>query len=309
MLMPSTHSLNDLHQQITHDLIHRIESGKLTCWQPWKMVVEPDGTRVNQPTNFVTKRPYTGINLYLLGGSSFRLPYFLTFNQVKGLGATVRKGAKSLPIIYWELLDHREEEKKIPFLRQYRVFNVEDTTVPVQAQPAPLPSPLPMVARLPAAAAVIAGMPDAPSIEHAAGRGCFYRPLADVISMEPLPSFEGPEFYYGVLFHELIHATGHPRRLNRQEKNGALRPFGTKAYGVEELTAELGAAYLCQQVGIANERLTENQAGYLQNWLEALRNDKRLFFDAARAAQRAVGYILGRNQAEASSTPPLRQAA
>ncbi len=131
--------------------------------------------------------------------------------------------------------------------------------------------------RLIAADAVIAGMPDAPPIEHAAGLGCFYRPISDIVSMEPLPGFGGPEFYYGVLFHELIHATGHPRRLNRRDKNGALRPFVTKAYGVEELTAELGAAYLCQQVGIANERLTENQAGYLQNWLEALRYDKRLF--------------------------------
>lgn len=127
--------------------------------------------------------------------------------------------------------------------------------------------------------------------------------------MEPLPGFECPEFYYGVLFHELVHATGHPRRLNRQEKNGAPRRFGTKSYGVEELTAELGAAYLCQRVGIANERLIQYQAGYLQNWLEALRNDKRLFFDAARNAQRAADYIVGRSHAEASSTTSVRQAA
>ena len=112
--------------------------------------------------------------------------------------------------------------------------------------------------------------------------------------MEPLDSFAGPEFYYGVLFHELIHATRHPRRLDRHGRNGGPRPFGTKAYGIEELTAELGAAYLCQRVGIANERLTTNQAGYLQNWLHGLRSDKRFFFDAARAAQRAAGYILGR---------------
>ena len=307
--MPSTHSSNDLYQQITNDLIHRIESGKLTCWKPWKSVVEPDGTRVNQPVNFVTKRPYTGVNMYLLGGTSFRLPYFLTFNQVKGLGATVNKGAKSLPVIYWELLDHREEDKKIPFLRHYRVFNVEDTTVPVESQPEPLPSPLPVATRLPAADAVIADMPDAPPIEHAAGRGCFYRPFSDVVSMEPLPSFESPEFYYHVLFHELVHATGHPRRLNRWEKDGAPRRFGTKSYGVEELTAELGAAYLCQRVGIANERHAEYHAGYLQSWLVALRSDKRLFFDAARKAQRAVECIVGRRDAEATTAPPVLRAA
>lgn len=307
--MQPKHAPNDLYQQVTNSLIERIESGKLSCWQPWKSVVEPDGTRINHPVNFVTKRPYTGVNVYLLGGTSFRMPYFLTFNQVIGLGATVHKGAKSLPVIYWELLDHREEDKKIPFLRQYRVFNVEDTTVPVEAHPAPLPTPLPVATRLPAADAIIAGMPDAPPIEHAAGLGCFYRPFSDVVSMEPLPGFESPEFYYGVLFHELVHATGHPRRLNRQEKNGAPRRFGTKSYGVEELTAELGAAYLCQQVGIANERVMQNQAGYLQNWLEALQNDKRLFFDAARNAQRAADYIAGRSHAESASTIPVRQAA
>jgi antirestriction protein ArdC len=303
--MQSTKSPNDLYQQITNDLIHRIESGKLTCWQPWRTVIEPDGTRISQPVNFVTKRPYTGVNVYLLGGTPFRLPYFLTFNQVKGVGATVRKGAKSLPVIYWQLLDHREEDKKIPFLRQYRVFNVEDTTISVEARPAPVPPPLPVATRLPAADAVLTAMPNAPQIEHAAGLGCFYRPFFDIVSMEPLPVFAGPEFYYGVLFHEFVHATGHPCRLNRRDKNGGPHPFGTKAYGVEELTAELGAAYLCQQVGIANERLTENQAGYLQNWLEALRSDKRLFFDAARNAQRAAEYIVGRSDVGAAEATPF----
>ena len=74
--MPGTKSPNDLYQQITDDLIHRIESGKLTHWQPWKSVVEPDGTRTSGPVNFVTRRPYTGVNAFWLGIAPLNVPFF-----------------------------------------------------------------------------------------------------------------------------------------------------------------------------------------------------------------------------------------
>jgi len=107
--------------------------------------------------------------------------------------------------------------------------------------------------------------------------------LIDAVAALPLRErFERAEGYYATVFHELVHSTGHEKRLNRStlmESAG----FGSNPYCKEELIAEMGAAFLCGEAEIA-ERTINNSAAYLKGWLEQLRHDKMLIVQAAAQA-------------------------
>lgn len=253
------------------------------------------------PRNLVSRKSYRGVNLLLLGSSSFASPYWLTFNQVQQLGGRVCKGAKSELVIFWKLFDDahstnrkeaREERpaKRIPMLRYYRVFNVEQTEglnkhIPQQSTEPFTPIEL--------AARIIEAMPQRPFIRHDEP-SAFYAPARDYVNLPQPETFNTPADYYAVAFHELTHATGHETRLNRAGVAGshALAPFGSGDYSREELVAELGSAYLCAEAGIGST--LENSAAYLQGWLDVLKADSRLIVTTASAAQRAADFILNR---------------
>ena len=93
------------------------------------------------------------------------------------------------------------------------------------------------------------------------------------------------------MFHELTHSTGHAKRLNREGIAG-VHFFGDDGYSKEELVAEIGAAYMCQRLGLECEKAFRNSVGYIQSWLEQLRNDKRLIVSAAAKAEAAVKYMM-----------------
>jgi antirestriction protein ArdC len=105
-------------------------------------------------------------------------------------------------------------------------------------------------------------------------------------------AFRTAEGYYATLFHELVHSTGHPRRLARFTPDAPPPPFGTPDYSREELVAELGAAFLCAEAGISNCTI-DNSAAYLAGWLRVLRTDKRAVVLAAGAAAKAANLIRG----------------
>lgn len=122
----------------------------------------------------------------------------------------------------------------------------------------------------------------------------FYSPLGDVLNMPDIKQFDNPQDYYSVLFHELTHATGHKTRLARPEIM-ELTSYGSKAYGTEELTAEMGAAFLTAYCDIGIQNVTENNAAYINSWLKIIKEDKKMVFKAAAAAQKAVNHILEGN--------------
>ena len=105
-------------------------------------------------------------------------------------------------------------------------------------------------------------------------------------------AFDTADNFYSVLFHELTHATGHTSRLNRLTEQAA---FGSSTYAKEELVAELGAAFLGANVGLVNT--LEQSASYIQGWLKALKDDRRLVLSAAGKAQAAADLILGNSVA------------
>ena len=125
-------------------------------------------------------------------------------------------------------------------------------------------------------------MPNAPEIVHA-GSKAFYSPLRDRVTLPKPELFSSAEEYYATGFHELIHSTGHENRLARESILEAA-PFGSATYSVEELVAEMGAAYLCAESGIS-PAVIENQAAYLAGWLNKLRDDRGLVIRAASQAQ------------------------
>jgi antirestriction protein ArdC len=283
----------DIYEMVTNLIIQRLEAGVVPWHMPWKAAG-------GMPRNLVSKKTYRGINFWYLLSYGFERPYFLTFKQVQELGASVRKGCKSFQVVFWKMVEsHSDPTKKVPYLRYYRVFHVDDVE---GIDPKKLPEnenhdhdfdPIGAADR------VVEEWTDCPTIELGKPQAC-YIPALDKVQMPNPRTFFNDAQYYSVLFHELTHSTGHARRLNRHNKfpNHA---FGSADYSHEELVAEMGAAYLCGVCEIENATI-DNSAAYIQGWLKKLKNDKKFVLQAASYAQLATDYILGAKPHDTSET-------
>lgn len=277
-----------VYQIVTDEIIKRLQKGVIPWRQPWKGG-EP-------PKNLISKRPYTGINLWLLSCTKHVSPYWLTFKQAQQAGGKIKKGEKATLIVFWKQVEVEpeskdEKPKTIPFLRYYKVFNVEQCTG--------LDNKIPEIEinknfrPIEACEKTVASMPKKPRIQSQENRA-YYNPMQDFVNIPPKEVFEKEEYYYSVLFHELGHSTGHETRLNRKTLK-TWAPFGTKEYSKEELVAEMTASFLCGIHKIEWETI-ENSAAYIQNWLKKLKNDCRMVIKAAAQAQKASDFILGKIQ-------------
>jgi len=286
----------NVYEMINIRLTELLEQGTVPWRKPWN-------AENRQPTNLISKKAYRGVNVFLLACQSYFSPYWLTFNQCKERGGFVRRGEKGTPVIFWKWLDKTTEDDslpsvngKIPLLRYYTVFNVEQCEgikAPAVIQACNLFSPIEK------ADLVLQYMPMKPEIRHGGSRA-YYSPSLDYIQLPEEQSFCSAEEYHNTLFHECIHATGHANRLARKS---ILEPsyFGSHDYSKEELVAEMGAAFLSAHAGIAHQTI-ENSAAYIQGWLKALKNDRTLMVYAAAQAQKAAEFILNK-QAEQEEEP------
>jgi antirestriction protein ArdC len=276
------HKHIDVYQIVTDQIIELLEQDIIPWKKPWMSGL---------PKNLISKKPYRGINIMLLNSLGYKDNYFLTFDQVKKIGGSVKRGEKSHLVVFWKWIEGEAkegEEKKTrkPILIYYRVFNVEQCTgihsslVPAQ-----------VTERYPIAAcdSIIERMPDKPKIQYKENEA-YYHPKEDFINMPDIEYFVDSEAYYATFFHELVHSTGHTDRLNRKEIVEPTR-FGTYDYSSEELVAEIGSCYLQTVAGIFHSNIS-NSAAYIQGWLGKLKNDKRCIVLASGQAQRAVDYIL-----------------
>ncbi len=280
---------NDVYQIVTDRIVQLLESGTVPWHQPWK--------GGNQwPQNFVSRKVYRGINLFLLNAASYSSPFWLTFNQVQMLGGQIKKGEKSFPVVFWKMFKEEGdgEDKRIPFLRYHRVFNAaqcEGIDVP---EIKPLENS-PAFHPIEKCEQIVSAMPKRPEIKHNGARAC-YSPSLDTVSMPEARLFDSSEGYYSVLFHELTHATGHVTRLSRKEITDQIR-FGSDPYSREELVAEMGAAFLCGHCEIENQTL-DLSASYIKSWLGKLKEDRKLVVHAAAQAQKACDFILDTKRTE-----------
>jgi antirestriction protein ArdC len=282
---------NAIYQIVTEQIIKQLEKGIV----PWKKSwTTPEGA----PSNLITGYTYKGINRVLL--ASFTNPYFLTFNQLRKAGGKVRKGEKATSVVFWkvnkfELLDPETKEiteKKTFLLRYYNVFNVsqcENLKHKRLKELKKLEENKREIIPIDAAEAIVKGFHAMPEIrfgEHFA----YYSPKDDYIGMLDRHIFIDDPSYYAVLFHEMIHATGHKTRLNRF-KTDRQDVAHQDSYGKEELVAEMGAGFLC---GVAGIEHIESCASYLQNWIDTLKGDVSLLVKAGSMAQKATDYVLGK---------------
>jgi len=174
-------------------------------------------------------------------------------------------------------------------VRYYTVFNV-DQCEGLRIAPAPTSEPTRTIDPIAECEYIVASWGGKPDINHSGNRASYSKAI-DQVRMPNRNSFESAEHYYGTLFHELTHSTGHPKRLNRQTLT-EFEFFGDDNYSREELVAEMGAAFLCGFTGIEN-RIIDNSASYLASWLKVLKEDHRMLLVAASQAQKAADMILG----------------
>ncbi|OGR95229.1 MAG: hypothetical protein A2V88_12905 [Elusimicrobia bacterium RBG_16_66_12] len=284
----------DVEAEVTAKVMEALERGTAPWQQPWT-------SNGMLPTSVSTGRPYRGINVFLLSLAAFERgyasPYWLTFNQAKERGGSVRKGENGTLVVFWKSWEVRDEGSADPeatvrrfVLRHYVLFNLDQTDgveLPPRFAPPERAEDFDPIVE---AEATWEGYVGRPALRHAGDRA-YYSPATDGITLPDRAAFSSPAAFYSTLFHEATHSTGHKDRLDRFERNGEPQHFGTERYAREELVAEMGSAMLRALAGVEVE--VENSAAYVASWLEALRNDKSLVVKAAAQAQRAVDLILG----------------
>jgi antirestriction protein ArdC len=292
----------DLYQVITDKILDEIEkTGKLNWVKEWKT---KRGTNVF-PMNGISKKRYEGINFFLLSMHDYVNPYWLTYKQVEQLGGNVRKGEKSTMIVFWKLNEYtktneatqKDEVKKVPLLRYYNVFNVEQCeNVTIKADEV---SEVEYNdnEKIDIAQNIVESyqMREAINYDIKESDRAYYRPSTDSITMPLIGQFNSSQSFYSTFFHEISHSTGHKKRLNRKEVVETTY-FGSCDYGTEELTAELTSAFICAEIGISNESTERNSVAYLKNWKNAIKGDKKLFLMASQRASKSAKYILNKQE-------------
>jgi len=295
----------DVYERITSRIVTELEQGVRPWLKPWN--AEHAAGRITRPLRF-NGQPYQGINVLMLWGESvakgYAAPIWMTFMQACELGAHVRKGEHGSLVVYADRIRRTERdeatgeeaEREIPFLKGYTVFNVEQVEgLPARFYAVAEPR-LDPVQRIERADAFFAAT--RADIRHG-GNMAYYSVTDDHVQMPPFESFRDAESYYATLAHEMTHWTRHGKRL---ERDFGRKRWGDEGYAMEELVAELGAAFLASDLDLTPEP-REDHAAYIASWLKVLKNDKRAIFTAASHAQRAADYLNGlqtSRQAEAA---------
>ena len=271
--------MKDIFSVVTGRIIAQLEKGVI----PWRRTWSSNG-----PTSYQTNKEYQGINALILQ-DTYESPYWLTFRQAQKLGGSVRAGEKGSPIVFVDRIaqekqkaDGTVEVSFRTFLKYYTVFNWEQTSglpekVPVGRDNATIPQAEELMRRR------------GPEIKYHES-AAFFRPGNDSIYLPNLDQFESSGEYYSAAFHELTHWTGGRGRLERRE---IIEYRQEKEYrSLEELTAEMGAAFLCRMCALDSPETFENQAAYVQSWLKVFKGDTKIVMQASKQAREAVEFVL-----------------
>jgi antirestriction protein ArdC len=291
--------MKDVYQQVTNTIITALESGTAPWHKPWSPTLPGAKVNAQRPIR-ATGEAYNGVNVLLLWSrqmaSGYTSPQWMTFKQALALGGCVRKGEKGEMVVYADRsvktrhndATGEDETYAIPFMKAYTVFNTEQIDgLPARFTTRPVEAPVAVETRNASVDAWVSAT--GADVRHGGDRA-FFIPSADYVQMPHLAQFDDAEAYYATLLHELTHWTHGTGRIERE--------FGRKRWGdegyaaAEELVAEMGAAFLCADLGVSASPRADH-ASYIEWWLRVLKNDKRAIFTAAGHAQRAADYLHG----------------
>lgn len=267
--------MNSIQDKIATRIIEALEANVIPWKKPWKNGLA---------TSYITGKPYRGINALVLGSLAGG-GEFLTFNQGKKLGLKLKKGSKGYPVVFWKLTEVVNKEtgdiSELPFARGYTVFKASDFGI----EPADKP-------------AFVEGKPHDEYLKRYLGRpslsfggnSAFYQPSTDSVTLPPKGNFISEGEFLSTLFHEMVHSTGHEKRLGRKGVTGNSK-FGSDPYAEEELIAELGTQMLCAEHGVETMGTVENSKAYCQSWARKFKAEPKLIISCAQKAQKASDLI------------------
>ncbi len=273
-----------IYEKVTQLITEELSQGVV----PWKMPYALNVPFLGTHKSVNSGRYYSGANAFITfliaNKRGYESNLWGTYKQWAEQGKQIKRGEKSIPILFFTKLEKKDEQgeiDEIPVWKYYNAFNesqcegFEATNKGysgelLEAERVFLNSPLNKID-------IFHGKPA-------------YAPHADALFMPKRESFLSSESYYSTLFHELAHATGHETRLNRDCQK-AIKNFGDHSYSKEELVAELASAYLQAATGIKNEIV--QSASYCSGWLKTFNDDPKIFISAASMAQKASDFILG----------------
>jgi antirestriction protein ArdC len=293
----------DVYQRITDQIVLELERGVRPWLKPWN-AGQAEG-RITRPLR-ANGIPYQGINVLMLWSAAlakgYAAPIWMTFKQALDLKAHVRKGEQGSLVVHADKIVRtetdaatgEENEHTIPFMKGYTVFNVEQIDgLPAHfyAKPAPRSETVQRIAHAEHFFAATGA-----NVVHGGSRAC-YVPSTDNIHMPCIEFFRDAESYYAVRAHETVHWTRHASRLAR---DFGRKRWGDEGYAMEELVAELGAAFLSADLELTPE-VREDHASYIASWIKVLKDDKRAIFTAASHAQRAADFLHGLQQATSAA--------
>jgi len=290
--MSGTASRPDVYSRVTAKIVADLERGVRPWLKPWN--AEHAAGRITRPLRG-NGQPYRGINVLSLWMDAelkgYSCPIWMTYKQSLELKGQVRKGEHGSLVVYADKITRTETtdsgesvESEIRFMKGYTVFNCEQIDGLPEHFYAPATVPQSAPERI-AAAETFAASTNATI--RTGGNRAYYSVTDDYVQIPRLECFADAESYYATLLHELTHWTRHETRLNR---DFGRKRWGDAGYAAEELVAELGAAFVCADLGVTAEP-REDHAAYLASWLEVLKHDSRAIFTAAAHAQRAADFL------------------
>jgi len=271
--------MKDIFEVVTNQMIKQLGEGIIPWRRPWQAC---------WPTSYTTNKGYQGINTFLLQ-SQYESPYWITFRQAQKMGGSVRAGEKGRPIIFADRVVKEGQNEKgefsiriLSFIKYYTVFNWCQTKGLAEKSPTDRDNQ-----QIVSAEELLRRR--SPHIETDLKKA-YYCSHSDAIYLPTLDQFDSSEDYYAAAFHELIHWTGGAGRLSRE----TLRDYhmGTDVRSQEELTAEMGAAFLCQIAALDTSQTLQNSTAYIGSWLKALQNNPKWVLKASKQAREAVEFVL-----------------
>ena len=304
---------NQICKRINDRILGFLKDGIVPWQKPW------NGGKFNAPRSVSTNKVYRGTNLSLLGCAGYESPWWLTFGQAKKLGGQVRKGEKSFPVSYWKFYPSEDctgyygtsggcsgggcgkckgtgKYKPRPSLFSFNVFNANQCEdLPEKYYPSVKDEDeVRDFSPVEACDEIIANYPNSPKVYHDQANSCFYSPPTDEVHMVAPEKFVSDEEYYSTLFHELVHSTGHSKRLDRGNDTRDRLAFDSEhEYSKEELVAELGSTFLCAISGIDRSEVIQNSASYISSWKSKLSENEDWIVWAGSRSAKACDHILG----------------